>query len=37
MERLVYGTCLSEEIRQKCMKGKGKVHARRDHEGPEGE
>jgi hypothetical protein len=31
MERLVYGTCL----RQKRVKGKGKVHTRRDHEDPE--
>jgi hypothetical protein len=37
MERLVYGTCLSEEIRQECLKVKGKVHTGRDHEGPEGE
>jgi len=35
MERLVYGICLSEEIRQKCVKGKGKVQTKRDHEGPE--
>ena len=37
MESLVYGTSLNEEIRQKCVKGKSKVHSRRDPEGSEGE
>jgi len=37
VERLVYGSCLSEKIRQKYVKGKGKVHTRIDHEVSEGE